>query len=130
MFKELSNDINTPQVDEFCPLQLPSKDLGIHWNSNFQSGSSFGSVRVHSVTVSYTLGSMRCDSRAFLLACTLVSLCLGREPKATIATIFFKCVYSLFLKFQMTPTPNSLELPIQNNMSFSNFLRSPQCTPH
>jgi len=56
-----------------------------------------------SLTLSYTPGSMWCDSRAssrpftlvtslpwlpgFLLTCNLVSPCLGRKPKARVATI-------------------------------------------
>jgi hypothetical protein len=51
-----------------------------------QSGSSLGGVRVHSFTLSYTPGSMRCDSRASLLARNLASPCLAREPKAKVAT--------------------------------------------
>ncbi len=47
------------------------------WDSNSQSGSSHGSVRVHSLTLSYIPGSMRCDSRASLLDCTLASPRLG-----------------------------------------------------
>jgi hypothetical protein len=56
-------------------------------DSNSQGGRSLGSVRVHSFTLSYTSGSMRCDSRAFLLARTLASPCLGCEPKARVATL-------------------------------------------
>ncbi len=41
---------------------------------------------VHSLTLSYTLGSMRCDSQASFLARTLVNPYLGREPKARVAT--------------------------------------------
>jgi hypothetical protein len=41
---------------------------------------------VHSFTLSYTLGNMRCDSRAVLLACTLANPCFGREPKVKVAT--------------------------------------------
>jgi len=31
--------------------------------------------------------NMKCDSQAFLLAYTLASPCLGREPKAKVVTI-------------------------------------------
>jgi len=51
-----------------------------------QSGISLGNVKVHSFTLSYTHGSMKCDSWAPFLAHTLASLCLGREPKAKVAT--------------------------------------------
>jgi hypothetical protein len=54
-------------------------------DSNSQNWSSLGSVRVHSLTLSYTPGSIRCDSWASLLACTLTSPCLSGEPKAKIA---------------------------------------------
>jgi hypothetical protein len=64
-----------------------SKDLGVHQYSNSQSENSLGSVKVHSLTFSYTLGSVRCDSRASLLDRTLISPCLGHEPKAKVATI-------------------------------------------
>jgi len=59
----------------------------VHPNSNSQSGSSLGSVRVHSLILSYTLGSMRCDSQASFLARTLASPYLGREPKARVVIV-------------------------------------------
>jgi len=43
-------------------------------------------VRVHSLTLSYTLGSMKCDSEASLLTCTFVNPCFGCEPKARVVT--------------------------------------------
>jgi len=52
-----------------------------------QSGSSLGSVRVLSLTLSCTPKSMKCDSQASLLARTLVSPCLGYKPKARVATM-------------------------------------------
>jgi hypothetical protein len=55
-------------------------------DSNSQNGSSLGSVSVHSLTLSYIPKNMRCDSWASFLAHTLVSPCLGREPKARVAT--------------------------------------------
>jgi hypothetical protein len=68
------------------PLQSLSKDLGVHRDSNSQSGSSLGSVEVHSLTLSYTLGNMRCDSQAFLLAHTFASPYLVHKPKIRVAT--------------------------------------------
>jgi len=56
------------------------------WDFNSQNGSSFGSVRVHSLTLSYTPKSMRCDSRASLLAYTFASPYLGCEPKVRVTT--------------------------------------------
>jgi hypothetical protein len=65
---------------------LLSKNLKVHQNFNSQNGNSLESVMVHSLTLSYTLGSMRCDSQASFLARTLVNPYLGREPKARVAT--------------------------------------------
>jgi hypothetical protein len=56
-------------------------------DSNSQNGSSFGSVKVHSLTLFCTLESMRCDSQASLLARNLASPCLGHEPKARVTTL-------------------------------------------
>jgi hypothetical protein len=50
------------------------ENLGIHWDSNFQSGSSLGSVRVHSLTLSFTLGLLSCLA-------TLQALALVMNPK-------------------------------------------------
>jgi len=57
------------------------------WDFNSQNGSSLGSVKVHSLTLSYTPKNMRCDSRASLLAHTFASPYLGCEPKVRVATI-------------------------------------------
>jgi hypothetical protein len=43
-------------------------------------------VRVHSLTLSYTSESIRCDSRASLFAHTLVSPCFGYELKVRVVT--------------------------------------------
>jgi hypothetical protein len=40
---------------------------------------------------SYILGSMRCDSRASLLVCTLASLYFGHEPKEFLKVFFATC---------------------------------------
>ncbi len=70
-------------------LDLSSYSLkGLHRESNSQSGTSFGSVEVHSLTLSYIPKSMRCDSRASFMACTFASHCIGREPKAKVATSY------------------------------------------
>jgi len=61
--------------------------LGVHQDSNSQSESSFGNVRVHSLTLSYIPRSMRCDSRASLLAHTLAGPCFGCELKVRVTTI-------------------------------------------
>jgi len=68
---------------------LLSKILGIHQDSSSQNGSSLGSVKVHSLTFSYILKGMRCDSQASLLARTFTSPCLSYEPKARVTTLWF-----------------------------------------
>jgi len=93
-FQEFFNDIWNNLIQWVWPLQLFSENLGVHWDSKSQSGSSFGSVRVHSLTLSYTLGNMRCDSQASFLARTLASLCLGCKPKARVATLVL--LFSIF----------------------------------
>jgi hypothetical protein len=50
-----------PQAIEFWPLQSLYENLGVHQDSISQSGNCLGSVNVHSLTLSYTPGSMRCD---------------------------------------------------------------------
>jgi hypothetical protein len=67
-------------------MQLPFGDLKIHQDSNSQNGSSLGSVGVHFLTLSYTFGSIKCDSRASLLARTFTSPCISCEPKAKVVT--------------------------------------------
>jgi hypothetical protein len=54
----------TPQDIEFWPLKSVFEILGVHWDSFSQSGSCLGSVKAHSLTLSYTPGSLWCDSRA------------------------------------------------------------------
>jgi hypothetical protein len=56
------------------------------WDSNSQDESSLGSVRVYSLTLFCTPGSMRCDSHASFLPHTATSPYLGREPKLRVTT--------------------------------------------
>ncbi len=51
------------------PLKIQDS-IGLHQDSNSQSESSLGNVRVDSLTLSYIPKSMKCDSRASLLAHT------------------------------------------------------------
>jgi hypothetical protein len=81
LYNELFNHMR------FDPLQLPYEGLGVHQQSNSQSGSSFGSVGVHCLTLSYTPGSMKCDSWDLFLARTFASPCFSREPKAKVMTL-------------------------------------------
>jgi len=78
--------------------------------TNSQSGCSLGSVRVHSLPLSYTPKSMRCDSQASLLAHNLVSPFLGREPKARVTICAFKASWwpiVHFLAFSTSPNPRN-----------------------
>ncbi len=84
--KSFAMVFGTLQFNEFLPLQLPSKGLGVHRDSNSQSERPFGSVWVHSLTLSYTLGGMKCDSWVSLLAHTFASPCGSHKPKARVAT--------------------------------------------
>jgi hypothetical protein len=61
-------------------------------DSNSQHGSSLGSVRVHSLTLSYIPGSMWCDSRPSSWPAPLQPHCLGHEPKVRVAT----CCHIIF----------------------------------
>jgi hypothetical protein len=91
----------------FDLLKLLSENSGIHWDSNSQSGSSLGSVKVHSFTLFYTLKKMKCDYRASFLAHTFTSLCIGHEPKARVPTP---------MAFLMLPTCNSWDLIIMGGL--------------
>jgi hypothetical protein len=89
--------LRMPQAIEFWPFKLLFEILEVHRNSISQSGSCLGSVRVHSLTLSYTPGNMWCDSRASSWPATLQLLCLGRKPKARVATLnFFHIALSFY----------------------------------
>jgi hypothetical protein len=62
------------KIQEFIETPIPKE------------GAHLGVWGVHSLTLSYIHESMKCDSWASLLARTFTSLCLGREPKAKVAT--------------------------------------------
>jgi len=88
----------------------PSRSWEHVKDSNSQSGNSLGSVRIHSLTLSYTPKSMRCDFQACFLAHNLASPCLGREPKARVVTISFVLV---FLNANVKPLILFLTLLVQ-----------------
>jgi len=67
----------------------------LHRDSNSPSGSCLGSVKVHSLTLSYILKNIRCVSQASFLSRTLANPCLDREPKVRVATP----TYIDFVKF-------------------------------
>jgi hypothetical protein len=76
---------------EFWPLKSFFENSRMHRDSNSQSWTPFGSVRVHSHPLScHSLscipGSIRSDSQAPFWPVTLQPLCLGREPKARVVT--------------------------------------------
>jgi hypothetical protein len=77
----------TLQSNDFLPLKSPSEDSKVHQDSNSQNESSLGNVRVHSLTLSYNPGSMKCDSHASFFTRTFASLCLRHKPKVRFATI-------------------------------------------
>ncbi len=95
-FQELSNDIKNFSIHWVLTLQLLSEHSGVHRDSNSQCGSSLESVRVYSLTLSCTLGSMRHDSQASFLARNLATLCLGHKPDARVAIIIAKFQYLIF----------------------------------
>jgi hypothetical protein len=55
-------------------IGTPIPKMGVH----------FGSVKVHSLTLSHTPRSMKCDFWASFLAHTFASPCFSREPKARV----------------------------------------------
>jgi hypothetical protein len=74
------------QAIEIWPLKSLSEVSEVHRDSLSQLGSCLGSVKAHSLTLAYTPGSLWCDSRASSWPAPLQPLCLGREPKARVAT--------------------------------------------
>jgi hypothetical protein len=51
------------------------------------------------LSLSYTLGNIRCASRASLLFCFLASLCLGHEPEVKVVTFEeFHCAIARIMK--------------------------------
>jgi hypothetical protein len=85
-FKIFPMILGTPPSNWFWSLQSLFENLKVHEDSNSQSGSSLGSVEVHFLTLSHTFRSMKCDSQPSHLARSYPSPCLGREPKAKVAT--------------------------------------------
>jgi hypothetical protein len=76
----------TPQAIEFWPLQSPSEDLGLHWDSNSQNGTPLGCESSFPHTFSHSQEYV-VQLSASLLARNLANPCFGREPKARVATI-------------------------------------------
>ncbi len=78
--------------------------MKVHRDSNSQNGSSFGSVRVHSLTLFCTPKTMKCDSQASLLARTLTSPCLGCEPKVRVTIAHSRKIELVDVQLQLDPT--------------------------
>ncbi len=93
------------QSNEFWPLNLLFENSEVRKDSNSQSGSLFGSVWVLSLTFSYTLGSMKCDSWASILARIFASLCFGCKPKAKVMISLAQfSIYHTFITFLLKKT--------------------------
>jgi hypothetical protein len=106
----------------FDPFHLPSKNLRVHRNSNFQSGSPLGSVWVDSFTFSYTPESMKCDFQVSFSACTYANPCFGHKPKARIASyyiykVFKPCAFDF--KFQ-----HFISIFIKKSLLYNNELKA------
>ncbi len=97
----------------------------VHWDSNSQTGNSLGSVRVHSLALSYTLENMRCDSRASLLAFTLASPCLGREPKARVVTLVLYNLTIVLYDYKMKNVTLNIQWLFILNNSMSDMTKGP-----
>jgi len=67
-----------------------------------KGGISLGSVGVHSLTLFYISESVNFDFQASLLAHTFVNICLGRKPKAKVATPTFMFMLSYMKKQHIT----------------------------
>ncbi len=113
-YNELINQMS------FDPYNHPEY-LEVHWDSNFQSGSSLGIVGVHSLTLSCTPGNMKCDSQASLLAHTFASPYLGHKPKVKVV-IRLKILLGLFrsrINHKCNKTPQTSKLRRTLIMSFT-----------
>jgi hypothetical protein len=71
----------------FDPCNRALKIWESIWDSNSQHGSSFGSVRVPSLTLFALPGACDVTPGSPSLARNLATLRLGREPKVRVATL-------------------------------------------
>jgi hypothetical protein len=78
-YKKLFNPMSFDHYNHLLKIQesirTPTPKVGIHLGL-------WGFI----CSLSYSFESMKCDSRASLLARTFTSPCLGHEPKARVAT--------------------------------------------
>ncbi len=79
----------------FNPSNCALKIRESFWDSNSQHGSSLGSVRVHALTLFALPGACEVTPGSPSWLVTLQPLCLGREPKARVATFnhFPSCLF-------------------------------------
>jgi hypothetical protein len=104
-YKELFN------LMHFDPLQLLSENSRVYRESNSQSGSSFGSVGVHSLTRSYTLESMKRDSQADLfIFFLLVFLVAALWPGFGLVVIKIRLICPTFYFFSISGNWNLIDL--------------------
>jgi hypothetical protein len=71
----------------------PTPKVGVHlgvWRSNS-----------HTPPYSQPPGSMKCDSRASLLARTFASFCLGHEPKARVPTMIHITIFNAHTRLKI-----------------------------
>jgi len=84
-YKEFFNPMGFDPCNRFLKIQesieTPTPKISLTWECG-----------VHSLTLSHTFTSIKCDSQASLLAHTFISPCFGHKPKAKVAT------YVLYLK--------------------------------
>jgi hypothetical protein len=86
MFQDLSNDINNFLIQWVLTLASALWKFGSPPRLQLPKWELLGSVRVHSLTLFWTFGNMRCDSQASLLTHTLASPSPDCEPKVKVAT--------------------------------------------
>jgi hypothetical protein len=98
--------------------------LEVHWDFNSQSGNSLGSVGVHSLTLSYTSKSMKCDSQAHSWPTPLQALALVVSLKLGLCHIIYinACIHSMFEP--KTSWKCIKVLPTKSLQNFNNTIKS------
>jgi hypothetical protein len=78
------------QFNEFWPLQLLFKDLGVHRDSNSEHGSSLGSVRVISITLFALPRAWNMIPGLLSWPALLQALALVASPRVATMGIYFQ----------------------------------------
>jgi hypothetical protein len=78
-------------VRSFDPWNCAMKIQESFWDFNSQHGSSFVSVRVHSLTLFALPGACKVIPESPSWPVTFQPPCFGHEPKARVATYTYKC---------------------------------------